>query len=117
MVREIVLLASGLGVMKPFCNDTLAVQVKLVRLSYILGVEMLRVLVNSGCEPDSGAIFTLESLFDIALVPLSQATSISATEMEISVEGLSDMLQMREKGIALPANSVPEGIEMSTVGA
>ena len=43
------------------------------------------------------------------MVPLSQVTSMSVIETSVSVAGLMEMVQVRVRGVVLPANSGPGG--------
>ena len=90
----------------------LAWQVKVV-LSALLSGSKVRVLVNDGLEPEIEEIVTLASLLDKGMLPLSQFTSISTS---VSVPESMEMVQVRLRGVILPANSGPGGIVMSTSG-
>ena len=85
-------------------------------LSNVLSGSKVRVLVNDGREPETAEIVTLVSLLDNAVVPLSQVISMSVTEISVSVAGLMEMVQVRVRGVVLPANSGPGGTVMSTSG-
>ena len=86
-------------------------------LSTILSGSKVRVLMNDGWEPETEEIVTLASPSGSSVVPLIQVTSMSAvTETSVSVAGLMEMVQVRVRGVVLPANSGPEGTVMSTSG-
>ena len=93
----------------------LAWQVKVV-LSTVLNGFNMRVLVNEGLEPETDEIFTLASLLDKGVLPLSQVTSVSVIATTVSVAELMEMEQVRVRGAILPANSVPGGTVMTTSG-
>ena len=77
-------------------------------LSTILSGSKVRVLVNDGRKPETGEIVTLASLLDKTVIPLHQVTSMSAmTETSVSVARLMEMVQVRVRGVVLPANSGP----------
>ena len=119
MITEIVVSPTSLAVIK-LCwlagGLALAWQVKVV-LSNVLSGSKVRVLMNDGWEPKIGEIVTLVSLLYKAVVPLNQVTSMSAvTETSVSVAGLMEMVQVRVRGVVLPANSGPGGRVMSTAG-
>ena len=86
-------------------------------LSTIFSGSKVRVLVNNGREPETGEIVTLSSPSKSSVFPLSQVTSMSAViETSVSVVGLMEMVQVRVRGVVLPANSGPGGTVMSTSG-
>ena len=93
----------------------LALQVK-VELSAVLGGFNVSVLVNDGLEPDTAEIVTLASLLDKGVLPLNQVTSVSLIATSVSVAGLMAMVQVRVRGVVLPANSGPGGTVMTTSG-
>ena len=93
----------------------LALQVK-VELSAVLGGFNVSVLVNDGLEPDTAEIATLASLLDKGVLPLNQVTSVSLIATSVSVAGLMAMVQVRVRGVVLPANSGPGGTVMTTSG-
>ena len=73
--------------------------------------------MNNGQEPETEEIATLGSLLDRSVVPLIQVTSVSAViETSVSVAGLIEMVQVRVRGVVLPANSGPGGTVISTPG-
>ena len=86
-------------------------------LSTILSGSKVRMLVNDGREPETGEVVTLASPSESSVVPLSQVTSMLAvTETSVSVAGLIEMVQVRVRGVVLPANSGPAGTVMSISG-
>ena len=76
----------------------------------------MSVLVNDGLEPDTAEIVTLASLLDKGVLPLSQVTSVSLIATSVSVVGLMVMVQVRVRGVVLPANSGPGGTVVTTSG-
>ena len=74
-------------------------------LSNVLRGDKVRLLVNGCCEPEGEEIVTLASLLDIGVEPFSQVTSMSVTDTSVSVAELREMLQVRVKGVVLPAYS------------
>ena len=87
-----------------------------VVLSTILSGSKVSVLVNDGPEPETEEIVTLASLLDKRVVPLSQVTSASEIDISVSVALLMEMVQVRVRGVIVPANCGPGGTEMSTSG-
>ena len=86
-------------------------------LSTILSGSKVRMLVNNGREPETEEIVTLASPSGSSVVPLIQVTSMLAvTETSVSVALLMEMVQVRVRGVVLPANSGPEGTVMFTSG-
>ena len=115
---EIVLSPSSLAVIKlcsPVRGLALALQVKLV-LSNVISGDKVRVLINDGMEPERGEIVTRRSLLDKGVVPFSQVMSMVVTETGLSVAGLREMVQVRVRGVVLPAYSGPGGTVMLTSG-
>ena len=84
-------------------------------MSNVLNGSKVRVLVNDGWEPEMGEV-TRSSPLDKEVVPLNQVTSMSVTETSVSVAGLMEMVQVRLRGVILPANSGPGGTVMLTSG-
>ena len=76
----------------------------------------MSVLVNDGLEPDTAEIVTLASLLDKGVLPLSQVTSVSLIATSVSVAGLMVMVQVRVRGVVLPANSGTGGTVVTTSG-
>ena len=69
----------------------------------------MRLLVNGCREPEREEIVTLTSLLDKGVEPFSQVTSMSVTDTSVSVAELREMLQVRVRGVVLPAYSGPGG--------
>lgn len=83
-------------------------------LSSVLSGDNVRVLVSDGWEPDKGEIVIRPSvLFDNWVSPLSQVTE---TVTGVSTAESIEMLQFSLRGVVMPANNVPEGARMVTVG-
>ena len=59
---------------------------------------------------------TLASLLDKCLIPFSQVMSTVVSETMMSVAGLREMVQVRVRGVVLPAYSGPGGTVMMTSG-
>ena len=78
-------------------------------LSNVLRGDKVRVLVNGCWEPERGEIATLASLLDKGVDPFSQVTSMSVTDTSVSVAELREMVQVRMRGVVLPAYSGPGG--------
>ena len=118
MITDAVPLPNSLPVMK-LCTFAgglaLAWQVKVV-LSNILSEFKVRVLVNDDLEPDTEEIVTSALLLDKGVLPLSQMTSVSTMTTSVSVARLMEMLQVRVRGVVLPANSGSGGTVMITSG-
>ena len=85
-----------------------ALQVKLV-LSNVLKGDKVRLLVNGCQEPERGEIVTLSSLLDKGAEPFSQMMSMSVTDMVVSVAEFMEMVQVRVRGVVLPAYRGPGG--------
>ena len=85
-----------------------ALQVKLV-LSNVLRGDKARLLVNGCWEPERGEMVTLSSLLDKGAEPFSQVMSMSVTDMVVSVAEFMEMVQVRVRGVVLPANRGPGG--------
>ena len=87
-------------------------------LSTILSGSKVRVLVNNGREPETEEIVTLASPSESPVLPLIQVTSMlsAVTETSVSVAGSIEMVQVRVRGVVLPANSEPERTVMFTSG-
>ena len=85
-------------------------------LSYVLSGDKVRVLVKDGREPDREEIVTRSSLSDRDSVPFSQVTSMVDIEIGLSVAGLREMVQVRVRGVVLPAYSGPGGTVILTSG-
>ena len=112
---EIVPSPSSLVVTKlclPTGGLALALQVKLV-LSNVLSGDKVRVLVKDGWEPVRGEMVTRS---DRDAVPFSQVMSMVVTEIGLSVAGLREMVQVRVRGVVLPAYSGPGGTVILTSG-
>ena len=86
----------------------LALQVKLV-LSNVLRGDKVRMLANGCWEPEGEEIVTLALLLDKVVEPFSQVMSMSVTDTAVSVAELREMVQVRVRGVVLPAYSGPEG--------
>ena len=82
-------------------------------LSTVLSGSKVRVLVNGDWEPETGETVTRASLLDKLVAPLSQ---VLVTTTSVSVAGLMEMVQVRVRGVVLPANSGPGGTVMLTSG-
>ena len=119
MITDAVPLPNSLPVMK-LCTFAgglaLAWQVKVVLSYYILSEFKVRVLVNDDLEPDTEEIVTSALLLDKGVLPLSQMTSVSMMTTSVSVARLMEMLQVRVRGVVLPANSGSGGTVMITSG-
>ena len=74
-------------------------------LSNVLSGSKVRVVVNGGWDPEMGEMVTLSSPLAKEVVPLNQVTSMSVTETSVSVAGLMEIVQVRVRGVILPANS------------
>ena len=85
-----------------------ALQVKLV-LSNALSGDKMRLLVNGCWEPERGEMVTLSSLLDKGAEPFSQVMSMSVTDMVVSVAEFMEMVQVRVRGVVLPAYRGPGG--------
>ena len=85
-------------------------------LSNVISGDKVRVLINDGMEPERGEIVTRRSLLDKGVVPFSQVMSMVVTETGLSVAGLREMVQVRVRGVVLPAYSGPGGTMMMTSG-
>ena len=115
-ITETVLSPNSLSVTKvcvPAGGLALALQVKLV--SNVLRGDKVRVLVNGCWESEGGEIVTLASLFKV-VEPFSQATSMSVTDTSVSVAELREMVQVRVRGVVLPAYSGPGGTVIAMSG-
>ena len=76
----------------------------------------MRVLVNNGLEPDTADIVTLASLLDKRELPLNQVTSVLVIKTSVSVAELMEMVQVRVRGVTLPAKRGSGGTVMTTSG-
>ena len=85
-------------------------------MSNVLSGDKVRVLVKDGWEPDREEIVTRASVLDKGVVPFSQVMSMVVTETGLSVAGLMEMVQVRVRGVVLPAYSGPEGSVILTSG-
>ena len=59
---------------------------------------------------------TLASLLDKRMIPLNQVMSTVVSETMMSVAGLREMVQVRVRGVVLPAYSGPGGTVILTSG-
>ena len=117
-MTEVVSFPVSLEVMKPGWlagGLALAMQVKVV-LSTVLRGCKVRVLVKDGLEPDTAEIVTLASLLDKGMFPRIHVTSVSTIVTAVSVAGLMEIVQVRTRGVTLPANSGPGGTVTLTSG-
>ena len=85
-----------------------ALQLKLV-LSNVLRGDNMRLLVNGCWELERGEMITLSSLLDKGAEPFSQVMSMSVTDMVVSVAEFMEMVQVRVRGVVLPAYRGPGG--------
>ena len=92
-----------------------ALQVKLV-LSNVLRGDNMRLLVNGCWEPERGEMVTLSSLLDKGAEPFSQVMSMSVTDMVVSVAEFMEMVQVRVRGVVLPAYRGPGGTVILMLG-
>ena len=69
----------------------------------------MRLLVNGCWEPERGEMVTLSSLLDKGAEPFSQVMSMSVTDMVVSVAEFMEMVQVRVRGVVLPAYRGPGG--------
>ena len=76
----------------------------------------MRVLVYDSPEPKVREMVILTLSLDKRLTPLNQVTSTVVVVIKISVAELMEMVQVRVRGVVLPANSGPGGTVMLTSG-
>ena len=85
-------------------------------LSVVLGGDRVSVLMNASSEPETEEMVTLVSLLDKRLILLHQVTSTVFVVIRDVVEGLTLMVQVKERGVGPPANSEPRETMMLTFG-
>lgn len=85
-------------------------------LSVVLGGDRVSVLMNANSEPETEEMVTLVSLLDKRPILLHQVTSTVFAVISELVAGLMLMVQVKDRGVAPPANSEPRATMMSTFG-